>query len=303
MTRIWRVIFWWLAVPLLLVILGGTAAYLNGPKPPAMNGQPTDTNLNTLVGRLRNLFVPADKKVSVVGEAPIPILMYHFVRDGVNPTTDQLGYNLSVPTAEFAEQMKYLSNSGYTAVTMSQVAKGEVPAKAVALTFDDGYADFGSEAYPILNNRNFTATVYVITSRLNDSRHLSPEDIVYLSNRGIEFGSHTVNHVNLAHQPDSVARDELAKSQKTLATLTGKPVTALSYPSGQYDQSTVRLAKQLGYTSAVTTVNGTADPSKDLYRLARIRIKRGITLNEFKALLKSTPVVVAPEITDTSRAL
>ena len=302
MNHLARLVFWWLAVPLLVITLLGAISYVHAPAslPPVGDGT---TSLHDVISSLRSMFVPlvgsSTTPTTHANTEPVPILMYHFVRDNVNQVTDPLGYNLSVPTNEFAQQMKYLADNGYTPVTMDAISRGDYTAKSVALTFDDGYKDFITDAYPILEKYSFTATVFIITSRLNDKRHLSADDIVYLANRGIAFGSHSVSHLNLANQSSVNLRRELADSQKTLAALINKPITALSYPAGKYSAAVITEATTFGYTSGVTVEEGRADPSKDMMRLARIRMKRGITPKELGQLLTTSPVIVGP--TDTNR--
>lgn len=305
MNHLARLVFWWLAVPLLAITLLGAISYVHAPASLPPVGEAESPSLKDVLSSLRSMFVPlvgpsTTPTVQANNTDPVPILMYHFVRDNVNQVADPLGYGLSVPTKEFAQQMQYLADNGYATVTMDAVARGEYGAKSVALTFDDGYKDFITDAYPILERYNFTATVFIITSRLNDVRHLSSDDIVYLANRGISFGSHSVSHLNLANQSATNLHTELADSQKTLSALLNKPITAVSYPAGKYSAAVVSEATKVGYASGVTVEEGRADPSNDMMRLARIRMKRGITPQELGQLLTKSPVVVGP--TDTNRA-
>lgn len=270
-------------MPLLVITILGAISYIRIPRVIPPVGEVSNPSLSGVLTSLRNLFVPLfEKKTDIKNNGqPLPILMYHYIRNNVDQTADPLGYGLSVTPAEFLQQLRYLSQNGYTTITMDQVAVGDYGDKAVALTFDDGYKDFISEAYPLLESYGFTATVYVITNRLNDSRHLSEDDVVFLANRGIAFGSHSVTHSNLARQSGADLRRELEVSKKTLSELIDRPVTALSYPAGQYTDAVVDQARASGYTSAVTVVEGIADPSHDPFRLPRIRIRRDSSIKEF----------------------
>ena len=49
---------------------------------------------------------------------------------------------------------------------LARLYRGELPARAVALTFDDGYFDFKARALPILRRFGYPATVYVTTGRV-----------------------------------------------------------------------------------------------------------------------------------------
>ncbi len=101
------------------------------------------------------------------GTMTIPILMYHYVRVVTNPR-DIIGKNLSVTPALFAQQMQYLADHGYTTLTLHDIyciltGAELLPAKPIALTFDDGYLDFYTHAWPILKEHNFNSTSYIIT--------------------------------------------------------------------------------------------------------------------------------------------
>ncbi len=95
----------------------------------------------------------------------IPILMYHSVS-----TTNNAKFSpFTVPPARFAEQMAYLSEQGYTPLTvthyMQAAARGSMlPARPVVLTFDDGFEDFFTAALPVLQRYHFPATLYVATA-------------------------------------------------------------------------------------------------------------------------------------------
>lgn len=305
MRHLVRIIFWWLAVPLLIITLLGAVSYIRTPQALPPLGEVSNPNLRDVMATLRGLFIPlfGNKSASTNADGdPLPILMYHYIRDNVDQNADPLGYGLSVPPDEFEAQLRYLSQNGYTTVTMEQVARGQYGPKSVALTFDDGYQDFISEAYPLLEQFGFTATVYIITNRLQDSRHLSEDDIVYLANRGIAFGSHSVTHSNLTRQSSADLRQELLDSKTTLSRLTDKEVTALSYPAGQYTEDVVTVAREVGYATGVTVVEGTADPRADQFRLARIRIRHSLSQREFSRKLTQTAVSHPPTGTDRSPA-
>ena len=86
--------------------------------------------------------------------------MYHYVRVVGDPT-DTIGWPLGA-AERFAAQM-HLADHGYTTLTMSDVyailaGQQPLPAKPIALTFDDGYRDFYTAAWPVLKQHHFKAT-------------------------------------------------------------------------------------------------------------------------------------------------
>src|SRR5438105_5274459 len=96
----------------------------------------------------------------------VPILMYHYIRVNPDPR-DRVGYNLSVTPDDFRRQMDWLELNGYHPVTLEDLrgyllGNGGLPSRPVVLTFDDGYRDLFSAAFPILLRHQFKAVAYVV---------------------------------------------------------------------------------------------------------------------------------------------
>src|SRR5512141_2037257 len=108
----------------------------------------------------------------------VPILMYHSLTERAQPRFRKF----ALAPALFTEQMTYLAQQGYTTLTISQYVSARktgvaLPESVVALTFDDGFADFYSEALPVLQQHGFVATLYIATAFVgNTSRFLRRED-------------------------------------------------------------------------------------------------------------------------------
>ena len=94
----------------------------------------------------------------------VPVLMYHEIADAA--TTDS---KLAVAPDVFADQLSYLAETGFTAITAARLAAcladgGQgLPKRAVVLTFDDGYGDFYDDALPLLKQHGLIATVFQTT--------------------------------------------------------------------------------------------------------------------------------------------
>ncbi len=182
----------------------------------------------------------------------LPIFMYHYIRDYSDPN-DQLGINLSVSPNTLAAQLDYIQKQGYTTITFENVKNNSIPKKPIMLTFDDGYLDFYTNAFPQLKARGMKAVVYIITSPPAYGEYLTKNQIRELSDYGIEIGSHTISHRNLATATDEKAIEEITKSKAYLEKIIGKPVISFCYPSGQYNTQTPEIVKNAGYLYAVTT--------------------------------------------------
>jgi peptidoglycan/xylan/chitin deacetylase (PgdA/CDA1 family) len=85
--------------------------------------------------------------------------------------------------------------------------------------------------------------------------HLTKEQIREIADLGHEIGSHTVTHANLTLLCDADLRDELSRSKSILEDVTGKPVTSLSFPFGQWNNRVWNAACSAGYTAATSYAN------------------------------------------------
>ncbi len=211
------------------------------------------------------------------GTTVIPVLMYHYVRV-VTDKSDTIGINLSVTPANFAAQMKYLADNGYTTLTMREVhailaGAQPLPPKAIALTFDDGYRDFYTAAWPVLRQYNFKATNYVITNVIGEEQYLTWPMLQELDTSGlIEIGAHTRSHPDLRGLGKDKRWDEIIGSKAILEEGLGHPIASLCYPSGFYNADTMADVKRAGYLTAVTTAYGTKQNLQNAFELPRVRV-------------------------------
>ena len=95
----------------------------------------------------------------------LPILMYHYVRNPPSMRDDLFGYKLSVSPADFTAQMDWLSGHRFHPVDFNDVrayfaGQQPLPANPVVITFDDGYADLYTTAFPILPPRFQGCCIY-----------------------------------------------------------------------------------------------------------------------------------------------
>jgi peptidoglycan/xylan/chitin deacetylase (PgdA/CDA1 family) len=189
----------------------------------------------------------------------LPILMYHQVAEGGAPARARW----RVTPSRFEDQLRYLREAGFYSVGLStwRSAMGHrrpLPGRAVMITFDDGFLDFGSQAWPLLREYGFSAVLFVVSERVGQSNDWDPpvsagdrlldwEQLRRLCRDGLEIGSHSATHPRLRSLPvEDVAR-EAAKSRATLQRELGQPVTAFAYPFGDHDPAIRHLVGACGY--------------------------------------------------------
>lgn len=207
----------------------------------------------------------------------IPILMYHGVLD--NPWGIS---SLFVKVSELDSEIKYLHDNNYTCLTISQIKEASNYEKPIFVTFDDGYKDIYTNAFPILQKYNCKATVYIISDWLDGQTYLDSEMVKNLSSSNlIEIGSHTLTHVSLGAISTSEMERQMSESKTNINLLINKPITSIAYPKGSYGTGTMNIASKY-YDYALTTVEG-VNYSKTMnnYALKRLRVSRGMGLQTF----------------------
>ncbi len=224
----------------------------------------------------------------------VPVLMYHLVTDRLQGTRLP---KLRVSPKRFIRQLDYLLDRGYQAVTLSQALGPDPPPRPVVLTFDDGYANFYRRVWPLLAERDMTATVFLVTGALDGVNHwdrdkgepreelLSRRQVKELAAQGVEFGGHTHTHKRLTGLDDRGLIREITGCQKAITDLLGWPARTFSYPYGIYDRQVVRAAARAGFTMACTTSPGKYLHGGQLLTVPRIIIKRADDALDFKLKL------------------
>lgn len=213
-----------------------------------------------------------------IADQKIPILMYHHIRD-FNDPNDQIGTNLSVSPGSLAKQLDLIAQRGYTTTTFEQLSLGKNVSKPVILTFDDGYENFYTNAYPELQKRGMTAVIFIITG-FHSADYLSNVQIKELSAAGFEIGSHTISHPDLSISTDSKMKNEVGESKISLEQITGKKAISFCYPSGKYNQNVLDAVKASGYLYATTTKSGIGEFSSSL-ELSRYRVNHDTNISSY----------------------
>jgi len=191
----------------------------------------------------------------------------------------------------FAAQMKSLKDRCLRGITLGEAlrhlrhpaASPEALADKVVITFDDGFQDFLSEAFPVLDRSGFTATVFLASDFLgkdfvNGRPCLTAAQVRGLASHGIEFGSHSASHRRLVELDTDDLRTELRGSRQVIEDVLCGQVDLFSYPyrfpeeNASFTSQLRDLLQQSGYSSGVTTAIGTASPADDCLFLPRLPV-------------------------------
>jgi peptidoglycan/xylan/chitin deacetylase (PgdA/CDA1 family) len=245
----------------------------------------------------------------------VPILMYHSISEHAAPKYR----SFAVPPELFAYHIAYLHQHSYTPITVTQLVHAVVqggatlPERPVVLTFDDGFADFFTEALPILQQYNFTATLYVTTGFIGSTSRwmqregeatrpmLTWDQVSEISTSDIECGGHSHWHLQLDTLPVSIARDEIVRCKKLLEDHLGQKVSTFAYPYGYHSATIKRLVREAGYTSACAVGYAMSSTTADPYALARLRMGADTSTDALGGLLTQPIASVGTTITKRFR--
>jgi peptidoglycan/xylan/chitin deacetylase (PgdA/CDA1 family) len=201
--------------------------------------------------------------------------MYHVIGD---PRPDAPYPELFVSTSDFAGQMRWLAERGYTALTLRAVwdawhGRREMPVRPIVVTFDDGHRGIATRAAPVLRKHHWPGVLDLDVSNVDAKQGFGEGRIRGLIRSGWELASHTLTHPDLTGLDDASLRREVGGSRVTLRRTYGVPVDFFCYPTGRFDDRVISAVKAAGYLGATTTEYGLATPD-DPYRLARVRVNR-----------------------------
>lgn len=137
----------------------------------------------------------------------------------------------------------------------------------ITLTFDDGYRDNYTLAYPMLKRLNVPFTVYVTTGFIDNQQEMwwypnqqlgmSTEELRLLdANPLCTIGAHTVNHPRLDTLSYEEQYKEIASSKQTLENLLGHEVKHFSFPHGAHNDDTLIICQKLSFKTVVQSWGG-----------------------------------------------
>ena len=217
-------------------------------------------------------------------------LAYHKVAPIPHAARHRCNY---VTPAQFDRQLRALRRAGFQSISIAQyvrhrTAGASLPARAVLITFDDGYRSNLEIAVPILRNHGFSATFFVVAALLDSTNVwdadeiqeplLSVDDVRRLDALGFEIGSHTMTHPHLSSLSPSELLWELTESKRRLEEITSQSVTALAYPWSEHSPRVRRAAQEAGYRAGAILRRRANFGTTPLFELRRIGVNEQTSL-------------------------
>ena len=205
-----------------------------------------------------------------------------------------------ITASRLREQLDALLSWGYEPITFTQwmafrTHKAKLPQLPFIVTFDDGYTDFQSAAWPVLQERQIPATVFLVASqigRVNEWDHDEPraalldaKSIRELESQGVSFGGHGFMHVPLADVSPNEARDDVAQCHSALTAILAKPPQVFAYPYSNQNSTVRHLVRQAGFQCAARGKGRLNARWTDPFGLHRILMHEGITAKSLSRML------------------
>lgn len=242
-------------------------------------------------------------------ENRVPILMYHSVSD--EPEAGVTPYFRTATSPEiFRQHMQLLKSAGFKGVDLKtgiEALKRGKKEKLAVVTFDDGYRDFYTAAFPILKEHAFTATMFLPTAFISNQRRafksrecMTWEEVKELHRGGIHFGSHTVTHPKLVELDWLQIQSELRDSKAEIENRLGAAADTFAYPfafpetNKPFVNRLSEVLSEAGYQCCATTRIGRAKPGDDLMQLKRLPANSCDDPQLFQAKLDGAYDWVAP---------
>jgi peptidoglycan/xylan/chitin deacetylase (PgdA/CDA1 family) len=236
----------------------------------------------------------------------IPILLYHSIGQTANAAYGRW----TVGPQNFAAQIRFFLDRGYTALTISQLVqmrhKGQLPAKAFAITFDDGLRDFLTDAVPVLQACGVPATLYVAAGFVGETAEwltalgegsrsmLTWAELNHVKNLGVEIGAHTMTHPALDVLPVVTATLEIQESKQVLENNLTCKIRSLAYPHGYSSKLVRRIAQESGFNSACRVRHAFSSSSENIFALSRIIMTNSLQEVQLEAMMQERTLPVSP---------
>ncbi|NQT75021.1 MAG: polysaccharide deacetylase family protein [Candidatus Omnitrophica bacterium] len=201
----------------------------------------------------------------------VPIIMYHRIDEDAGVS------RISVSPESFKRQMYFLKGHNYNVVRLEDLpellSSGKIPRRTIAITFDDGYENNYTDAYPVLKELGLPATIFISPALIGTEGYLRWDQVIEMSESGvISIGSHAMTHAYLPALPEQRLDIEISDSKRAIEGHIRKEVPSFSYPVGAFNDYVRGKVRAAGYKIAVATNPGKHYPKHDLFAMKRLRI-------------------------------
>ena len=234
---------------------------------------------------------PAERTAEAGGAV---VLCYHIVESPHDP-------RMEISREAFAQQMDYLEMTGYTIIPLRDLydfvmgKKQSLPKRAVVVTIDDGWRSTYTQVFPEMKKRHFPFTVFIYPKIIGQTAYaMTWKQIKEMADAGVDVQSHSYSHPFLTRRRHESLDDrayaewlerELVESKRILEKETGRTVSFLAYPYGDFDRHLKSAVASAGYSAALTCEFGKVLQGSDPLRMRRMVIDKRMDFAAFRHYL------------------
>ena len=194
----------------------------------------------------------------------IPALMYH----SISEPSAGWPVDLCVKPAVFEEHLGYLKDKGYNVVTARQamilLKSRQNVMNTIILTFDDGYEDNYTQAFPLLKKYGFRGNFFVVGKDVGKTfnqngiiKYMTFDQLKEMHRQGMEIGSHTMSHDPLAVIKPNFLPWEIYQPLNLFHEKMGFWISGIAFPNGSYNDAVVaEIRKYVKYEYGFSGVPG-----------------------------------------------
>lgn len=216
------------------------------------------------------------------------ILIYHQV--GAT-----LGREMEVSTGAFRRHVDHLSARFRLTDLTDALASDEGEPDPAVITFDDGYRDMYTNAYPLLLDRGIPFVLYVCTEMIETGVSIGPQagaepltwdEIGRMQESGlVTIGAHTHTHADLREASRSAVQDEIGVSNELIRDRLGVEPRHFAYPWGYWGEAAHDVVAE---TYETATLGGhPVIATHDLLKVNRIPVQLSDGVWGFKSKMRS----------------
>jgi peptidoglycan/xylan/chitin deacetylase (PgdA/CDA1 family) len=227
------------------------------------------------------------------------ILTYHSI--------DSSGSAISVHPDVFERHVGWLTSGRVTVTTIENLVELPESADAVAITFDDGLANFREVAAPRLLASGLPVTLFVVVDRVGTTNAwngrpargiprlplLDWPALARLQEMGVALGAHSRSHADLTRLNHHAIEDEVTGSGDLIERETGIRPSTFAYPYGRLNDmvagivgGTFRYACTTEFRTLDDTTTSVRLPRLDMYYLRESRRLEGWGSAEFRRFVR-----------------
>lgn len=204
------------------------------------------------------------------------VLLYHHVATDTPAST-------SISPEDFRSHLEYLRDNGFNVIGLDVMVEalrngGELPERAVAITFDDGYLSIYETAFPMLRSFDYPFTLFLSTGPIDRQlrNYMSWAQIEEMADAGVLVANHMVEHPHMLERMEGEneaawierQRTELLRAEQQILEHTGQAHRFLAYPYGEFDPAIKDMLRELDFVGFAQN-SGAIGPSSDFLALPR----------------------------------